>query len=242
MLAKSLGYSSIAGALIILCSAAHAAIIVNGTRVIYPAKKKDVTLQVRNDGTKPSLMQVWMDNGDASITPDKSNVPFVITPPVSRVDPKSGQTISISYINADLPQDRESVFWINILDIPAKPQRQENDADSSYLQLSVRSRIKLFYRPEKLKGSAIAAPKALQWTLSNNQLNVNNPTPYYVSFSNIKAISNSGTASELVPKGLMVAPFQSQNIDLKNNPIQKITLTSINDYGGTDNLDVELKH
>ena len=242
MSAKSLGYSFIAGALIMLCSAAQAAIIVNGTRVIYPAKKKDVTLQVRNDGTKPSLMQVWMDNGDASITPDKSNVPFVITPPVSRVDPKSGQTISISYINADLPHDRESVFWINILDIPAKPQRQENNVDSSYLQLSIRSRIKLFYRPEKLKGAAIDAPKALQWTLSNHQLNVNNPTPYYVSFSNIKTASNSGTAIELVPKGLMVAPFQSQSIELKNNLIRKITLTSINDYGGSDNLDVELKH
>ncbi len=242
MFAKSLGYSSIAGALIMLCSVAQAAIIVNGTRVIYPAKQKDVTLQVKNDGIKPSLMQVWMDDGDASITPDKSNVPFIITPPVSRVDPKSGQTISISYTNANLPQDRETVFWVNILDIPAKPQSQDSAASDNYLQLSVRSRIKLFYRPDNLKGSALAAPKALQWKLSNNQLNVTNPTPYYVNFANIKGISSTGTTSELIPKGLMVAPFQSQNVDLKNNSIQKIKLTSINDYGGTDSLDVELKH
>ncbi|MFW2075048.1 molecular chaperone [Acinetobacter gerneri] len=242
MLAKSLSYSSIACAVVMVCSAAHAAIIVNGTRVIYPANKKDVTVQVKNDGTKPSLMQVWMDDGDASITPDKSTVPFVITPPVSRVDPKQGQTISISYINANLPQDRESVFWINVLDIPSKPKSEDTASPNNYLQISIRSRIKLFYRPENLKGLPIEAPKALQWKLQANQINVTNPTPYYVSFANIKAETNTGSKNELIPKGLMIAPFQSQNIELNGTTVKKLSITSINDYGGTNNLDVELKH
>nr|WP_174507003.1 fimbria/pilus periplasmic chaperone [Acinetobacter sp. Marseille-Q1620] len=242
MFAKSLGYSAIVGTLIAINFAAEAAIIVNGTRVIYPANKKDVTVQVKNDGTKPSLMQVWMDNGDASITPDKSDVPFVITPPVSRVDPKTGQSISIAYLNnANLPKDRESIFWLNILDVPAKPQNsKENQDATNYLQLSIRSRIKVFYRPEDLKGNPLDAPSALQWKQSGTQLNVNNPTPYYVSFSSIKAVSNTGTATELAAKGLMLAPYQSQNIELNHSTTKKLSLISINDYGGTNNLDVEL--
>ena len=64
----------------LIASQTHAEIILHGTRVIYPSDAREVTLQVSNNGSKPSLVQAWIDEGDAKSTPDQSKVPFMITP------------------------------------------------------------------------------------------------------------------------------------------------------------------
>ena len=48
-------------------SGAHAGIVVNGTRFIYPAKQQEIGVRVSNDGDKPSLVQVWIDRGDPAM-------------------------------------------------------------------------------------------------------------------------------------------------------------------------------
>lgn len=50
------------------------------TRIIYPAQKKDITVQLMNDGKRSSLIQAWIDNGDTSLPPEKLQVPFIMTP------------------------------------------------------------------------------------------------------------------------------------------------------------------
>ncbi|WP_162873694.1 fimbrial biogenesis chaperone, partial [Klebsiella pneumoniae] len=49
------------------------------------------------------------------------------------------------YSGNGLPQDKETLLWINVQEIPPAP-KQEN-----VLQVAVRTRIKLFYRPVALK-------------------------------------------------------------------------------------------
>ncbi|TPS75937.1 molecular chaperone, partial [Acinetobacter baumannii] len=66
--------------------AAQAEIVIHGTRVIYPSDAREVTLQVSNNGSKPALVQAWIDEGDPKSTPDQSKVPFMIAPPISRVE------------------------------------------------------------------------------------------------------------------------------------------------------------
>ena len=39
-------------------------VVITGTRVIYPSNQKTVSVQLTNVGTKPSLVQAWIDNGD----------------------------------------------------------------------------------------------------------------------------------------------------------------------------------
>ncbi|MFW2746387.1 fimbria/pilus periplasmic chaperone, partial [Acinetobacter baumannii] len=137
--------------------AAQAEIVIHGTRVIYPSDAREVTLQVSNNGSKPALVQAWIDDGNAKSTPDEANVPFIITPPISRVEPSKGQTLRITALpNASqLNQNKESVFWLNVLDIPPRPEgkKQENNEvlTNNFLQLAIRSRIKFFYRPVSLK-------------------------------------------------------------------------------------------
>ena len=100
--------------------AAHANnIIVNGTRFIYPGNEKEITVQLSNNADRPALAQAWLDNGDADATPDTITTPFIITPPISRVDAKSGQTLRIKLgSSAGLAKDKETLWWLNLLEIP----------------------------------------------------------------------------------------------------------------------------
>lgn len=96
---------------IFVANLTHAEIILHGTRVIYPSDAREVTLQVSNNGSKPSLVQAWIDDGDPKSTPDQSKVPFMITPPISRVDPTKSQSLRISALPnaAQLDQKKETV-------------------------------------------------------------------------------------------------------------------------------------
>lgn len=81
--------------LIALTLPAHADIVIYGTRVIYPAEKKEIIVQLMNESTKASLVQSWIDDGDTTLPPEKIDVPFLLTPPVIRVKGNSGQQIKI---------------------------------------------------------------------------------------------------------------------------------------------------
>lgn len=58
----------------------HAGLVIYGTRVIYPAEKNEVLVQLMNQGERSSLVQSWIDDGDSSLPPEKIHVPFMLTP------------------------------------------------------------------------------------------------------------------------------------------------------------------
>lgn len=60
-------------------------VYIYGTRVIYPEQKKEITVQLMNEGNRSALVQSWIDDGDTSQPPEKIHVPFVLTPPVAHV-------------------------------------------------------------------------------------------------------------------------------------------------------------
>jgi fimbrial chaperone protein/chaperone protein EcpD len=217
-----------------LCMAAAApttaSVVIAGTRVVYHAKDQETTVKLSNAGTTPSLTQVWIDTGDASASPSDINVPFIVTPPVSRIDPGKAQTLRIVYTGEPLPADKESVFWLNVLDIPPKPESETGNT----LQLVVRSRIKLFFRPANLPGAAQNAPEKVEWRVIRNNgqwaLQAHNPTPYHVSFGWLEM------DGKRLDDGGMVAPGETQSFPLKGEPVSTASATvkyhAISDYGG----------
>lgn len=48
--------------------------------------------------------------------------------------------------------------------------------------MAVRSRIKIFYRPQGLAGCANQAGKSIIWKKVNGGIEGSNPTPYFVSW------------------------------------------------------------
>jgi len=194
---------------------AHAAVVVEGTRVVYRAQERETTIKLTNKGKVPALAQVWIDNGDPKAPPSSIKVPFTLTPAVARIDAGKAQTLRIFYTGEALPQDRESVFWLNVLEVPPKPD--PNEAGSNTLQLAFRTRIKLFFRPSGLKGLAVEAPGQLEWTLDQSRkeaaLVAHNPTPYYVSVINVQLSGHGKSARS--DASAMVEPGGTASYPLK---------------------------
>ncbi|MBF8792095.1 molecular chaperone [Pseudomonas monteilii] len=209
-------------------------VVIAGTRVIYQANKQEVTLQLSNVGTEPALVQSWIDKDGDRRAPDYSEAPFVIMPPITRISPGRSQTLRIVYTGEQTPSDRESMYWLNILDIPPRPA---DIATKNYMQISVRSQIKLFFRPEGLSGSMEKAPKQLNWSLVTHDgktaLKVANPGNYHVSLSSVEL--EVGTTSLPLGSGT-VAPGKYLELPLaaplpKGTGNATVRYSWVNDYG-----------
>ncbi|SDR43192.1 chaperone protein EcpD [Paraburkholderia fungorum] len=223
----------------------EASVVIDATRVIYNQNESEVTLKLTNAGEKPALLQVWIDKGDPKAAPSSINVPFTITPPVSRIDPAKSQTLRIIYTGEALPADHESVFWLNVLEIPSKATGEEASANS--LQIAFRSRIKLFYRPAGLKGDANGAPALVGWHVvtqdGHTALEASNHSAFNVSFIEVKVTDGVNTAS--LADGVMVGPGETATMPLKGNvsgaPAAKVHFRTLNDLGGSVEGEAPLK-
>ncbi|MDE1180339.1 fimbria/pilus periplasmic chaperone [Paraburkholderia sp.] len=228
---------SVGFACALLVGNAHASVTIGATRVVYPLDQREVTIKLNNDSREPSLVQVWMDEGNADAKPGEVKVPFVITPPIFRMEAQKSQTLRVIYSGEAVPQDRESVYWLNVLDIPPKAAAK---AEVNTLQMAFRTRIKVFVRPAKLPGKPEEAPSRLSWKIvpspdgNGHALSVTNPTAYHVSFSEVDVVGSANTFRN--EKGGMVAPHATEII-----PVATLTTvpqgatvhyTAISDYGG----------
>jgi len=211
--------------------AAQANVLVGGTRVILPAKDGEVTLRLTNENDTPALVQAWIDTGDAKSTPDNVDTPFLITPPMFRMEAHRDQNLRILYTREPLPADRESLFWLNVLEVPPKPA-DRGPGGNNYLQLALRSRLKLFFRPEGLQGEPLKAPAELVFHATGSTLVVNNPTPYHLTLTDI--VLDLGGKTVAVEGG-MVAP--KSELRLTANGLSaaptgsKVRFNAINDFG-----------
>ena len=234
---------ALGAAVLALCLAtpvAHASVVISGTRVVFPAQQGEITVRLSNEGANPALVEAWIDTGNPSSTPDSANTPFLITPPLFRMEPRKDQSLRILYTQGSqpLPTDRESLFWLNVLEIPPKPTGSQF-AGRNYLQFAIRSRLKLFYRPADLPGNAAEAPTKLTFkpaTGPGGAVQVHNPTPYYVTISNLSLGADSKPAPE---NNGMVAPFSDFRLAVKglaNAPSagMPVVFITVNDFGAAD--------
>ncbi|HDS6852237.1 putative chaperone protein EcpD [Enterobacter cancerogenus] len=212
---------------------AVAGMTISGTRVIFPGSEKEQTVRTNNKNNTPTLVQVWVDDGNKNTDINNIKVPFTATPPVYRVEPGKGQSVRLIYNGMPLPQDRESVFWFNMLEIPPMNEKAK---DTDRLELAFRTRIKIFYRPTALKSSSANEFEKLRWEIISptRGIKVSNPTPYYFSFDS--AIAYSGDTQYPLATD-MIPPFGSKEFVLANKNKVPATIGSvearlINDYGG----------
>ncbi|MBA0098756.1 fimbria/pilus periplasmic chaperone [Stenotrophomonas indicatrix] len=232
-----IGLSGLAVASSLLSSvSADARVIVHGTRQIFPGGQQEITVRTENVGQQASLIQAWVDDGDKNASPETVQTPFMLRPPIYRLDAGKSQAMRVAFSGGELPQDRESIYWLNILDIPSSPEAGSIPT-GNYIQFSLRTRIKLIYRPKGLNSPAVA-PQNLQWSVVEHggqwRLQVNNPTPYYVHFS---ALALRAQGKEFPAADFpMVAPMSDQSYILEGlqGPISggNVLFQYINDQGG----------
>ncbi|WP_449556085.1 fimbria/pilus periplasmic chaperone [Huaxiibacter chinensis] len=208
---------------------ANAAVALDRTRVVVEGGTVATTLNIRNESTKlPYLAQGWIENEAG----EKIQSPLMVVPPLQRMEPDSRGQMKVQPLPAaaSLPQDRESLFYFNLREVPPK------SGEANTLQLALQTRVKLFYRPKGLEiDSNVPAPQ-LKMTLKKNgdQYVAVNPTPYYITLSAAGRDVKHNVA-EFEP--VMVAPKSEAPLKLGVGQVgTKPVLTYINDYGGRPQL------
>ncbi|CNC60000.1 putative chaperone protein [Yersinia frederiksenii] len=224
--------------LLVAATVARAEVMISGTRVIYNEKQREGVVKVSNTGNMPVLLQAWIDNGNANARPDTIKVPFSVTPPVIRLDPKRDQTIRLFRTGSGLATDRETLFWFNLLEIPPKPTKSATGEDNK-LQLAFRTRIKMFYRPAELVMPSEQAMKHLTFSKKGNQLVIKNASPYYITFRKIELRASKESpilANMSKINNKMVAPFAELSLPVTTqgsiNNTTQVFYSIINDQGG----------
>jgi len=236
-------------ALLLVTTAAHAGFTISGARVIYEEAQGEAIVHVRHSvGETPALMQAWLDDGNPQFRPGQQNLPFVLNPAVAMMTPGSEQIIRVLRMG-QLPADRESLLFFNILEVP---QQSSATPDESFVRFATQARLKFFYRPQGLRPAAGQAADMLHFVAEPRAdgklaLRVKNPTPYHITFVGMTlhasgadktpALAGLDTGVELAP---MIAPYSELVVRLKPvssgqlrlNAQTRVRYTIINDLGG----------
>ncbi|MDT3229761.1 fimbria/pilus periplasmic chaperone [Pseudomonas sp. rhizo25] len=220
--------SSLALLAIGMCQGANAAIALDRTRVIFDGGKDATSVNITNNNTQlPYLAQGWIEDEQGQ----KITAPLIVLPPVQRVEPGKQSQVKVQALPAakSLPQDRETVYYFNLREIPPRSDK------ANTLQIALQTRIKLFYRPQAITPSQqdLANPWQEKLTLSRQgeHYQVNNPTPYFVTLVDARSTKDGKTVPGFEP--LMVPPKGSLTL----GPTAKALGTApylayVNDYGG----------
>lgn len=202
---------------ILTASQAMAAFTLNGTRFIYDEGRKNISVEVSNVTDHTYGGQVWVDN----TTTPSSEVYFTPAPSFFKVEGKEKQIVRLLNINSDLPADRESLFWLNVQEIPPAPKEGGN-----VLALALNTQVKLFYRPKNIKEGRDKAEQQLE--ISGTKLK--NPTPYYFAITSVSVNGIKIKPSSSLDKKLsQMAPFSE--VDIGQTLSGTVVIEAIDDYG-----------
>ena len=215
--------------LTLVCSHhAIAGIVMTGTRVIYPAEAREKSVQLRNADARPYIVQMQTDSGtpgDARTADD-----FIITPPIFRMEPHSGQSVRLRYVGKALPQDRESLFYLSFTQLPAV---KADEQGGNQLILAVTNRVKVFWRPRGLSAGADAVAQGLTFSLSGGNVRVSNPSGLFATVRRASLVVNGREVR--LAESVMVAPKSAAewrpSAPVSSLRGARLRLVLVNDYG-----------
>ncbi|KJZ51953.1 MULTISPECIES: molecular chaperone [Pseudomonas] len=204
-------------------AAANAAVTVGATRLIYDGASSEANLTVSNrEDTSPYLVQSWVSRFGGGN--EESVDSFIVTPPLFRLDANKENILRVIFTGGtDVPQDRESLFLMNVKAIPAMSDDQKG---KNVLQIALKTTIKLFYRPAGVKGSLKDAVAQVGWTSKAGALHFNNGSKLHV------------VVSELTLNGLPITqapdvlrPGEQRELPIQAKAGDEVSLSYIDDYG-----------
>lgn len=203
----------------------YAGILLGSTRVVIENGRNEGSVNVHNREDNNYLIQSWVL--------DKSEVPtddIALTPPLFKLSANTSNALRI-VITKDLPQDRETLYWLNVKFIPSV---KKSNLDNNSLSFALNNRIKIIYRPESLSGESINQVfEKIIIQKSGNALKIKNPTKYFINISEIlinkKNIKNPG----------YIEPETEISLDLpKNNKNGNLEYIFIDDLGKLNTFSV----
>lgn len=198
-----------------------------------------ISIEMTNGNDQNYLMEAWIANVDEETLLPKENkdnkdsetVPFIILPPLKNMGPGSTNAWNIRrtgvQINsADMPKDRESLFWIGIRGIPSEEKAKEEN--SIQLNIVPNFYFKLLYRPKEIENLNTGdLAKKVKITRKNNVLTIENPTPFYMTFDYLKV---AGKYIKNGEREITLVPFSTKEVTLPSGDAGKIEWRFTDEY------------
>jgi P pilus assembly chaperone PapD len=210
---------------IFISTPVQAVVSLTGTRLVFDGQFREATIDVANHDHTQALIQAWLSpvHADSKAEP----LPFVVTPHLLQLPAQGRHTLRILYEGIGMPQDRESLLHLYVLQVPKRREGPQQ------LNIAVRQRINVFYRPTGLPGDPADAVQALQWQrspLDRTVMNVRNPTPFHVSLHNL-VINGQPLLDDL-----LIEPFSQRQLSLPAGVEARsglLNFSALTDYGGS---------
>ena len=228
--------------IVMMTSTSHAGMLVDKTRVIFHAGEVTQGMSIMNVNSYPSFVQLWVDTGDINNFQQSEESPFLLIPPIFNLRASEIKSVKVIYNGKSLPADRESLFWINIYEVPAM---KETFTKEQFLLMSMKTQMKLIYRPASLNGDVNRAGESVSCSIQHVPsmlLSCRNNTGYFLSYNNIHVISGSTLYKATTDLDLMIKPFSENRFALTALPIpatgktDRIDFSLINDKGEIDSI------
>ncbi|GAA0327728.1 molecular chaperone [Morganella psychrotolerans] len=201
----------------IFVNISYAGISLGSTRVVISDGKNEGSINVHNKNDSNYLIQSWVLDES-----EKSTEDFVLTPPLFKLNSNTSNSLRVLLVK-DLPQDKESLYWLNVKFIPST---NKND-DANKLTFAINNQVKIIYRPKSLSGNEMVEEfKKITIKKSGDNLKFTNPTKYYISISEILVDKKSLMAPSYI------SPESDVLVSLKgNNSVSKVEYTFVDDLG-----------
>ncbi|MCO4855733.1 molecular chaperone [Herbaspirillum sp. WGmk3] len=209
--------------MLLCCTRAEAGLMPERTRLVFSQGERELSLRLANTNPHAVVVQSWVDQGEGSQAPDTVQSALFVLPAVQRLSPQAIGQVRVLTTGEPLPTDRESVFWLNLYEIPLLADAPQ--ASAPRLLLGLNTQIKVFHRPHGLADPGPQWSDALhfrlQWQAGQWVLVCRNDSPYFASLASLRV---SDGRRELVPRAApdqMAPPYGEQVFVL---PVDDATL------------------
>ncbi len=224
-------YWSVGLILAAVSAASQAGVSLDRTRLIITEKDSSASANLSNTSPDvPFLAQSWVEDDKGQ----KINAPLMVLPPLQRINggQKGIARVTKTAGIESLPKDRESLFYLNVREIPPKPDKP------NVLQLAMQSRIKLFYRPAAIipKNKSAIWQDRVVFHKNGAQMRAENPTPYYITVIGLSR--HGGSDADRITRfpGIMIPPKSSLDFSITDPLVSSFSMMYVNDYGGHPEL------
>ena len=236
----------------------YAHVAPDATRVIYHGGNQFTTVDVKNNDPRfdYGLESYVLSHKKSNLLfPDTEsmNRVFMVSPKFMMVPPKN-KRVELQIIKLPgqtLPQDRESLFYLEFQEAPPRAAAHGKNV----LQIAVRSQIKLIYRPHDIKPiSSQNLQGKVSAVFQDGKMVVHNNSPYVISairmFNRPKTSAHETLKKSDEVRGnvqlttTIFKPFSKTVVFLnKTKPSNdRLYLEYIGDYGGVRDVSIRVKN
>ncbi|HFT1740460.1 TPA: fimbria/pilus periplasmic chaperone [Vibrio vulnificus] len=195
-----------------------ASLVMDATRYIYKGGTETLTLTVTNNAKVAFGAQMWVEN----IVENDTRPTFIVTPPFYKIKEESKQVVRVMKVSDHLPTDKESIYWLNLQEIPPKKE-------GSGLALAIRTRVKLIYRPEGLDAARKGAEQGVKIEYLPGEQWLVNSTPYIFSIGEVSDVNGKPIAFTKADVEKLGMFMPGDRINVTGHKVN--AFWSLNDYG-----------